>query len=627
MNRLISRLATSVSMLAEPPRRLLPKHLLKRRYRARALQPSVNLLEGRTMLSATASFLGSDAATQGNWIGTYGSQGYDVIGSGASYPSYAGVAPINEGIAVWTSNTSAPPALETPGNAGRIAACWYASTSFYVNVALTDGQQHSVALYFLDWDKQGRSEQVQISSATTGVVLDTETISSFSGGEYLRWDMSGNILIKVTDMSGPNAVMSGLFFDPPTPIATASFVGSDAATQGNWIGTYGSQGYDVIGSGASYPTYAGVAPVDESLCTWTSSTSAPPALETPGGAGRIAACWYASTSFWVNVALTDGQQHSVALYFLDWDKQGRSEQVQISSATTGVVLDTETISSFSGGEYLRWDMSGNILIKVTDMSGPNAVMSGLFFDSLTPSPTPPPPPNPDAVTTANWSGYVAATNLSRLQANSVTEVSGSWTVPKVTGPSTGSTYSSVWVGIDGFNNSTVEQVGTSEDVINGAPVYQAWWEMFSSGRGQPEQVISRMTVEPGDSITASVQYITSGTHAGHFDLSIIDNSRPNDSFSIYASSSQYQSPLAQRSTAEWIVEAPTVNGSIAQLANFGSVTFTNASAVINGVSGPINDSLWQSLALNIGSGVVVYDTTSVLTKSGTSFVVTYNPSA
>ena len=91
---------------------------------------------------------------------------------------------------------------------------------------------------------------------------------------------------------------------------------------------------------------------------------------------------------------------------------------------------------------------------------------------------------------------------------------------------------------------------------------------------------------------------------------------------------QNQNPLAQRSTAEWIVEAPTAASAASRnLANFGAVTFTEASAVINGVSGPINDSSWQSLALNIGSGSVDYDTTSVLTSSGTSFVVTYNPSA
>ena len=210
----------------------------------------------------------------------------------------------------------------------------------------------------------------------------------------------------------------------------------------------------------------------------------------------------------------------------------------------------------------------------------------------------------------------------------MTAVSGSWIVPTVTGPSSGTTYSCVWVGIDGYNGATVEQVGTEQDMVNGSPVYRAWWEMFSSGIRQSEQFIT-MTILPGDSISASVQFITSGPHAGQFYLSIVDNSRVNDSFSTYQSSNQTQSPLAQRSCAEWIVEAPSdaANGNILPLANFGTVTFTNATAVINGVSGPINAASWQSQALNIGSNGVTYDTTSVLTNSGTSFVVTYNPSA
>jgi Peptidase A4 family len=206
-------------------------------------------------------------------------------------------------------------------------------------------------------------------------------------------------------------------------------------------------------------------------------------------------------------------------------------------------------------------------------------------------------------------------------------VSGSWTVPTVTSSSSGTTYSSVWVGIDGFNSSTVEQVGTEEDIENGHAVYNAWWEMYSSGKQQPEQVITGMTVDPGDSITASVQYITTGAHAGQFLLSITDSSHANDSFSTYETSSQVQSPQASRSSAEWVIEAPTVGNNISALANFGAVTFTNASATINGVTGPINSSSWQSEAINIGSGGAIKDVTSILYNSGTSFTVSYNSSA
>jgi Peptidase A4 family len=243
-----------------------------------------------------------------------------------------------------------------------------------------------------------------------------------------------------------------------------------------------------------------------------------------------------------------------------------------------------------------------------------------------PTPTPTPLPNTSATTSSNWSGYAAESSLSSPQADSVTAVSGSWTVPAVTGSSRGTTDSSVWVGIDGYSDSTVEQVGTEEDVVNGVPEYAAWWEMYSSGKGQPEQVITNMTIEPGDSISASVTYIATGAHAGDFLLSIVDNSRANDSFSAYESSSQLQSPLAERSSAEWIVEAPSVGGGISSLANFGAVTFTNASATINGVTGPINDPAWQSQAINIASGRTTDDTTSVLTDSGTSFVESFGSS-
>ena len=123
-------------------------------------------------------------------------------------------------------------------------------------------------------------------------------------------------------------------------------------------------------------------------------------------------------------------------------------------------------------------------------------------------------PNPNASPSPNWSGYVAATNFSQPQNDSVSAVYGSWVVPSVTGPSTGTTYGCVWVGIDGWGNSTVEQIGTEENWVNGRSVYYAWWEMYSTGIGQPEQLIAGMLIQPGDSISASVQYITSSGSSG-----------------------------------------------------------------------------------------------------------------
>ena len=193
------------------------------------------------------------------------------------------------------------------------------------------------------------------------------------------------MLITITNTNkaaGTNAVLSGLFIDPAqvsTP-ATATFVESDTTTQGNWIGVYGTTGYEVIGNSSSLPSYATVTPSGQTNYTWAGSTTDPRALQDAGGVGRTAAAWYSKTSFTVDVNLTDGKAHELALYFLDWDKQGRSEQVVISSEATGKPLDTESISSFSGGEYLDWDVTGNVVITITNTGPANAVLSGLFLN-------------------------------------------------------------------------------------------------------------------------------------------------------------------------------------------------------------------------------------------------------
>src|SRR5271166_4368093 len=75
------------------------------------------------------------------------------------------------------------------------------------------------------------------------------------------------------------------------------------------------------------------------------------------------------------------------------------------------------------------------------------------------------------VYSTNWSGYGAATNLSAPATGSVTAVSGSWVVPTVTGSRRGTVYSAAWVGIDGLSDSTVEQLGTEQDVSNGTAHY------------------------------------------------------------------------------------------------------------------------------------------------------------
>ena len=77
------------------------------------------------------------------------------------------------------------------------------------------------------------------------------------------------------------------------------------------------------------------------------------------------------------------------------------------------------------------------------------------------------------VTSTNWSGY-AVTGPN----GSVTDVKGTWMVPTLQSCTSATKYSSFWIGIDGYDSNTVEQIGTDFDCINGTPTYYAWFEFY-----------------------------------------------------------------------------------------------------------------------------------------------------
>ena len=138
-----------------------------------------------------------------------------------------------------------------------------------------------------------------------------------------------------------------------------------------------------------------------------------------------------------------------------------------------------------------------------------------------------------------------------------TSVTGSWTVPGVSRTKHAS-YSSNWVGIDGFNNSNLIQTGTESDSVNGAARYDAWWEILPAA----ETVIPSISVHPGDVMTAT---ITKGSGSS-WTITINDTST-RQSFTTV------QNYSGQQTSAEWIEEAPSVGGRIATLAHYGSATF------------------------------------------------------
>jgi uncharacterized protein (TIGR03437 family) len=180
----------------------------------------------------------------------------------------------------------------------------------------------------------------------------------------------------------------------PVPQASVSFVQSDTTTKGTWKNTYGGDGYNTINDVVKYPTYAQANVVGNTSSTWTASTTDVRGLQKTSTTDRIAARWETSSFFSIDVNLTDGLTHRVALYGVDWDGSNRQQRIDVVDWATNVLLESRTMSSFNGGQYLVWNVRGRVKFIVNKVAGKSAVVSGIYFGGAAPSGTPTPTPTP-----------------------------------------------------------------------------------------------------------------------------------------------------------------------------------------------------------------------------------------
>jgi len=214
---------------------------------------------------------------------------------------------------------------------------------------------------------------------------------------------------------------------------------------------------------------------------------------------------------------------------------------------------------------------------------------------------------------SNWSGYADS-------GATFNSVSANWTLPTVTCSSRTNAYSAQWVGIDGYTSSTVEQDGTETDCLGGVASYYAWYEMYgdSAVNSGYEVELSPSTnpVSPGDPMSASVSV------AGDEWTLVITDLASNHGWTYSTPAITFSS--AAQSSAEWIVERPEICSrtcSLTPLADFGSVSFSNALVTTTGPSGTISTN--PDVAIEMVNGRTVIALPGTLDATGDSFTDTW----
>lgn len=213
-----------------------------------------------------------------------------------------------------------------------------------------------------------------------------------------------------------------------------------------------------------------------------------------------------------------------------------------------------------------------------------------------------------AAASTNWSGYAIQTNFSRPAKNSVDYVSGNWTVPTLSASTPSAQgYCAIWVGIDGYSDGTVEQIGTESDwdVENGTQYDYAWVELYPDftyilATDEPNNNQGLFPISAGDAIGAAVYAYGEGAFA----LLIVNYTQQvGTSIPFSGGAVAYALEATNQNSAEWIVEAPYDNG-ILPLAKFSTIQFTNCFATMSInhqlYSGPIdNTAHWQNEAITM----------------------------
>lgn len=188
------------------------------------------------------------------------------------------------------------------------------------------------------------------------------------------------------------------------------------------------------------------------------------------------------------------------------------------------------------------------------------------------------PALPGTLYSKNWSGFVTINGAGGFGGSSITQVSGQFVVPIAEPPfgACGTGYhASSWVGIDGWQNNSpdVLQAGTeSDDYCTGGSnqaFYFPWFEWYPANQMQ----ITNLAVGPGDVINVFVKAnsATSG-------FALVQNATTNQYVTVNISPPGGTQLVG--SSAEWIVERPSFNNNLSNLANYVTTWISNTGAAI-----------------------------------------------
>ncbi|ETS82662.1 hypothetical protein PFICI_04538 [Pestalotiopsis fici W106-1] len=198
----------------------------------------------------------------------------------------------------------------------------------------------------------------------------------------------------------------------------------------------------------------------------------------------------------------------------------------------------------------------------------------------------------------SWAGAV-------VTGSDMTGVSASFAVPDPAIPSSGQTSAtehtaSVWIGMDGYNcDGGLWQAGVDATIDSQGTSFYAWYEWY------PEDTVA---IDLGDIAAGDIITVNLTSSGDYTSGSIVmENKSTGNSFTKTVTDS---SAALCGAAIEWIMEDLVVDGSENGLADFGTVTFSDAAGTSKGGSVSPADSQLLDIQDSDGTALTASSTTS-----------------
>ena len=205
-------------------------------------------------------FIKQDSSTQGNWGGVYGKEGYALCNydgtstpkvttdrrslpsyvSSLTYYMYGGEGKPNARL--WAPGSGDVRALapDSTNKSPRNAAGLYTAdpqpcrNNMTFEVGIHGTHNYQIALYFVDWDNNGRRQAVEMmDAATLNLIAPVKVVKNFKDGAYLVYAYDKSVKFRIDQIRGNDATLSGIFFDPAPPTDAHDPAAAESKRQGS----------------------------------------------------------------------------------------------------------------------------------------------------------------------------------------------------------------------------------------------------------------------------------------------------------------------------------------------------------------------------------------------------------